>query len=122
MLDEEPLAGPATLLAAWIYCTVTYGFVFGFFLGWIPVLIFALLVAVAMIYLWPLAAIAILCGCIQNNASRLSHDASTRATWKAAKTAVTNIAAIRILASRSLLAVAARLWMSAFGGKADIAI
>jgi hypothetical protein len=60
MLDEEPLAGPATLIAAWIYCTVTYGFVFGFFLGWIPALILALLVAVAMIYLWPLAAIAIL--------------------------------------------------------------
>lgn len=46
MLDEEPLAGPATLIAAWIYCTVTYGFVFGFFLGWIPALILALLVAV----------------------------------------------------------------------------
>jgi hypothetical protein len=29
-------------------------------LGWIPALILALLVALAMIYLWPLAAIAIL--------------------------------------------------------------
>jgi hypothetical protein len=51
MLDEEPLAGPARLIADRIYCTVTYGFVFGFFLGWIPALILALLVAVAMIYL-----------------------------------------------------------------------
>jgi len=56
MLDEEPLAGPARLIADRIYCTVTYGFVFGFFLGWIPALILAFLVAVAMIYLWPLVA------------------------------------------------------------------
>jgi hypothetical protein len=54
------LAGPATLLAIWIYCAVTYGFLLGFFLGWIPALIFALLVAVAMIYLWPLAAVTFL--------------------------------------------------------------
>jgi hypothetical protein len=54
------LAGPATLLAVWIYCAVTYGILFGFFLGWIPALFLALVVAVAMIYLWPLAAAAIL--------------------------------------------------------------
>jgi len=54
------LAGPATLLAVWIYCGVTYGFLLGFFLGWIPALILALLVAVAMIYLWPLAALVLL--------------------------------------------------------------
>jgi hypothetical protein len=65
MLDEEPQAGPARFILDWIYCTVIYDFVFGFFLGWIPALILALLVAVAMIYLRPLAAIAILCGCIQ---------------------------------------------------------
>jgi len=29
-------------------------------LGWIPALIFALLIAVVMIYLWPLAAAALL--------------------------------------------------------------
>jgi hypothetical protein len=54
------LTGPATLLAVWIYCAVTYGFLLGFFLGWIPALILALLVAVATIFLWPLAAVAVL--------------------------------------------------------------
>jgi hypothetical protein len=38
------LTGPATLLAVWIYCAVTYGFFLGFGLGWIPALILALLV------------------------------------------------------------------------------
>jgi hypothetical protein len=55
------LTGPATLLAVWIYCAVTYGFFLGFGLGWIPALILGLLVAVGTIFLWPLAAVAILC-------------------------------------------------------------
>jgi hypothetical protein len=54
------LTGPATFLAVWIYCAVTYGFLLGFFLGWIPALILALLVAVATIFLWPLAAVPLL--------------------------------------------------------------
>jgi hypothetical protein len=54
------LTGPATLLAVWIYSAVTYGFFLGFGLGWIPALILALLVAVATIFLWPLAAVAVL--------------------------------------------------------------
>src|ERR1700741_4316352 len=54
------LTGPATLLAVWIYCAVTYGFLLGFLLGWIPALILALLVVVATIFLWPLAAVAVL--------------------------------------------------------------
>jgi hypothetical protein len=54
------LTGPATLLAVWIYCAVSYGFVLGFGLGWIPALILALLVAVATIFLGPLAAVAVL--------------------------------------------------------------
>jgi hypothetical protein len=54
------LTGPATFVAVWIYCAATYGFLIGFFLGWIPAVILALLVAVAMVYLWPLAAIALL--------------------------------------------------------------
>ena len=54
------LTGPATLLAVWIYCAVTYGFFLGFGLGWIPALILALLVVVATIFLWPLAAVAVL--------------------------------------------------------------
>jgi hypothetical protein len=51
------LTGPATLLAVWIYCAVTYGLFLGFLLGWIPALILSLLVAVATIFLWPLAAV-----------------------------------------------------------------
>ena len=54
------LTGPATLLAVWIYCAATYGFFLGFGLGWIPALILALLVVVATIFLWPLAAVAVL--------------------------------------------------------------
>jgi hypothetical protein len=54
------LTGPATLLAVWIYCVVTYGFFLGFGLGWIPATILALLVALATIFLWPLAAVAVL--------------------------------------------------------------
>jgi hypothetical protein len=54
------VTGPATFLAVWIYCAVTYGFSLGFFLGWIPALILALLVVVATIFLWPLSAAAIL--------------------------------------------------------------
>jgi hypothetical protein len=54
------LLGPALFLVVWIYCAVTYGILFGFFLGWIPALFLTLVVAVAMIYLWPLVAAAIL--------------------------------------------------------------
>jgi hypothetical protein len=54
------LTGPATFLAVWIYCAITYGFLLGFGLGWIPALILALLVAVATIFLWPLAALVLL--------------------------------------------------------------
>jgi hypothetical protein len=54
------LTGPATLLAVWIYGAVTYGFLLGFGLGWIPALILALLAAVATIYLWPLVALVLL--------------------------------------------------------------
>jgi hypothetical protein len=52
--------GPATLIAVWIYCAVTYGFLLGFGLSWIPALILALLVAVATIFLCPLAAVSVL--------------------------------------------------------------
>ena len=54
------LTGLATLLVVWIYCAVTYNFLLGFFLGWIPALILALLVVVATIFLWPLVAVAVL--------------------------------------------------------------
>jgi len=55
------LTGPATFIAVWIYCAVTYGLL-GFVLGWISALILALLVAVATIFLWPLAAAVLLYG------------------------------------------------------------
>ena len=54
------LTGPATFLAVWIYCAVTYGFLLGFGLGWIPALVLALLVVVATIFLWPLVVVAVL--------------------------------------------------------------
>jgi hypothetical protein len=54
------LTGPATLIAVWIYCVVTYGSLLGLILGWIPALILALLVAVVTIFLWPLAAVSVL--------------------------------------------------------------
>jgi len=55
------LTGPATFIAVWIYCAVTYGLL-GFVLGWISALILALPVAVATIFLWPLAAAVLLYG------------------------------------------------------------
>jgi ABC-type dipeptide/oligopeptide/nickel transport system permease subunit len=54
------LVGPVTFLAVWIYCAVNYGFLLGVFLGWIPALILGLFTAVAMIFLWPLAVVALL--------------------------------------------------------------
>jgi hypothetical protein len=54
------LTGPATFFAIWIYCAVTFGFLLGFGLGWFPALILALLVTVATIFLWPVAAVVLL--------------------------------------------------------------
>ena len=54
------VVSPAAFLALWIYCSLSYGILFGFLLGWIPALIVALVAAVAMIYLWPVTAAAIL--------------------------------------------------------------
>jgi hypothetical protein len=52
------LTGPATFAAVWIYCVVTYGLL-GFVTGWIPALILAVLVAIASIFLWPLAVVVL---------------------------------------------------------------
>ena len=30
------ISGVITALVAWVYCTATYGFLFGFGLGWLP--------------------------------------------------------------------------------------
>jgi hypothetical protein len=44
--------GGATFLAAWAFCALIYGFLFGFGLGWLPAAILALLVAGATVLLW----------------------------------------------------------------------
>jgi hypothetical protein len=48
-----------TFIAAWIYCTATYGFLFGFGLGWIPSAILAAIVGIAMVFLWKPALILV---------------------------------------------------------------
>lgn len=46
------LAGVATFLGGWVYCTVTYGFLFGFGLGWLPSGLLAIVVAGTITFLW----------------------------------------------------------------------
>ncbi|MFG1260321.1 hypothetical protein V5F79_23615 [Xanthobacter flavus] len=61
---SEPLATLCffvTFLSAWAYCTLTYGFLFGFGFGWVPAVILAAFVAAIMWLLWlPLAILLIL--------------------------------------------------------------
>jgi hypothetical protein len=42
-----------TFFGCWIYCTATYGFLFGFGLGWIPSIIAASIAGVLAGLLWP---------------------------------------------------------------------
>lgn len=52
------LTVPAVLVTfgcAWWYCVSTYGFLFGFGLGWLPAAILAMLVGAAVWIAWPLA-------------------------------------------------------------------
>lgn len=44
-----------TFFGCWIYCVFTYGFLLGVGLGWLP----AAICAVVMVWLWPIAALAI---------------------------------------------------------------
>ena len=48
------IAACISFVVAYIYCIVSYGFLLGLGLGWLPSLIFALI----MFFLWPLAAAA----------------------------------------------------------------
>lgn len=48
-----------TFFGGWWYCTATYGFLFGFGLGWLPSLIMAAIVFLAIMLLWGLAVLAI---------------------------------------------------------------
>ncbi|HEX8573091.1 MAG TPA: hypothetical protein VF759_10100 [Allosphingosinicella sp.] len=47
------LGALATFLGAWVYCAATYGFLFGFGLGWLPAAILAALVALVLRFAWP---------------------------------------------------------------------
>ena len=49
--------GALTFIAAWIYCMATYGFLFGFGLGWLPSGILAAMVGFAMMFLWQWLAV-----------------------------------------------------------------
>jgi hypothetical protein len=40
-----------TFAAAWFYCAATYGFLFGFGLGWLPAGILACFVGAPILYL-----------------------------------------------------------------------
>lgn len=46
------LAAIASFLGSWIYCCATYGFLFGFGLGWLPSAILAPIVFFAVRWLW----------------------------------------------------------------------
>ena len=46
------IAGALTFIAAYIYCTATYGFLLGFGLGWLPSGILAAIVGFAVVLLW----------------------------------------------------------------------
>ena len=46
------LTGFVTFICAWIYCMATYGFLFGFGLGWLPAAILGVMVFFGMAYLW----------------------------------------------------------------------
>lgn len=51
-----PLAAIATFIGAWWYCAATYGFLFGFGLGWLPAWISALIAYAVVRFAWPLLA------------------------------------------------------------------
>lgn len=55
------LAAIATFLGAWGYCAVTYGFLLGFGLGWLPAAILAGMAGLAVRFLWPVLAIGAAC-------------------------------------------------------------
>jgi len=46
------LIGTVTFIGAYIYCIASYGFLFGFGLGWIPSGIVALIVSQVVRFLW----------------------------------------------------------------------
>jgi hypothetical protein len=56
------LGGLGAIIAffgSWWYCAATYGYLFGFGLGWIPSFILAIIVFAVLRWLWPLIALGI---------------------------------------------------------------
>jgi hypothetical protein len=49
----------ATFICAWGYCAITYGFLLGFGLGWLPAAILALIVYGLALFFWPIAIFVI---------------------------------------------------------------
>jgi hypothetical protein len=47
-----------TFAIAYIYCMATYGFLFGFGLGWLPSYILGLIAGIAAAFLWPILVLA----------------------------------------------------------------
>ena len=46
------IAAVITFIGGYIYCIDTYGFLFGFGLGWLPSIILAFLVFLGVVWLW----------------------------------------------------------------------
>ena len=54
------ITGILVFIGSWIYCIVTYGFLFGVGLGWLPSGIVAVIAAFIVGWLWPLIVMGIL--------------------------------------------------------------
>jgi len=53
-----------TFIGTYIYCAATYGFLFGFGLGWLPSAILAAMVAFVVRFLWGPILVVIGCGLV----------------------------------------------------------
>lgn len=53
------LGAICAFFGGWIYCAQTYGFLFGFGLGWLPSAILAAIVFGVLRFLWPVAILVI---------------------------------------------------------------
>jgi hypothetical protein len=57
-------AGAITFIASWIYCVMTYGFVLGLGLGWLPAAICAGVIGWLVALFWGVAIVLLLLGAI----------------------------------------------------------
>lgn len=53
-------AGFLTFIIAYIYCTASYGFLFGFGLGWLPSAVLAAVVGGVVVFIWAPVLVAVL--------------------------------------------------------------